>query len=71
MKDGLQGDKIDFTLTESAQEYLSKTLPDWVKQTSEQPQAGRGVRHGQSVIAGSIFLMLAMALMIFCFWIVP
>jgi hypothetical protein len=35
MKDGLQGDKIDFTLTESAQEYLSKTLADWVKQTSE------------------------------------
>ena len=32
---GPQSDRIDFTLTVSAQEYLSKTLPDWVKQTSE------------------------------------
>lgn len=38
MKDGLPGDKIGFTLTDSAREYLSKTLPDWVQQTLERGQ---------------------------------
>jgi hypothetical protein len=34
MSDGLPSDKIGFNLTESAEDYLSKTLPDWTKEAS-------------------------------------
>lgn len=35
MIEHIRGDPADFALSESAQNYLSKTLPDWTKHTRE------------------------------------
>ena len=35
MSDSAPGDKIDFSLSKSAQEYLSGILPNWTQQMSE------------------------------------
>lgn len=35
MNEDIRSDQADFALSESAQKYLSKTLPDWTKHTLE------------------------------------
>ena len=67
MNESSPGDRIGFTLTELAQEYLSKTLPDWIKQTSEQrlvptlsfSGGGRAERNGKVTweYRGALFLL--------------